>query len=68
MGRVSGKDLTGSETTNFVLALEQGGYFENISVTISNYGGYAELENMDRASKKGKELGFIVSGGIKLKD
>jgi len=68
MGRVSGKDLTGSETTNFVLALEQGGYFENISVTISDYGGYAELENMDRASKKGKELGFIVSGGIKLKD
>lgn len=61
-GKVLGIEATESEVTNFVLALERSGYFENISVTIR--GG-----PWRQAPEVGVEkLSFAIDGVIKLKD
>jgi len=61
MGRLSGKEATAAQTTRFVLALEESGYFENISVALKEVG--LPIEAGERTV-----LSFVVNGGVKLKD
>jgi len=61
MGRLSGKEATAAQTTRFVLALEESGYFENISVALKEVG--LPIEAGERTV-----LSFVVNGVVKLKD
>ncbi|MFH1622235.1 MAG: pilus assembly protein PilM [Candidatus Omnitrophota bacterium] len=69
-GRMVSKDMTGSDVTHFVSALEQSGYFENVSVVIKGRSpvpgeGFDSLEPTDRRSAQGiitEEVSFIIDG------
>ena len=63
-GRVLGQEALNQETTNFVLALEQSGYFDNISVSMNE-----EMQARGQVKEEiAEHLGFAVNGIVRLED
>ncbi len=63
-GRLLEKGAASSQLTQLVLALEEGGYFENISVALRGEESPAE----ERASVEEKEKqNFVINGAVKLR-
>lgn len=63
-GRVTGEDATGQEATNFVLALEQSGYFENISLTVDRGRG-GRLDRREASEQEIERSNFVIDGVLR---
>jgi len=71
VGRAAGKDERGLEIPKFVRALEQSGYFENISVNIKgadvSTGGIFDA-NQQAPEGVSREWDFVINGVVRIKE
>lgn len=78
VGRLLGRETTAASTTKFVLALEESGFFNNISVTIKEgalpldrglpRGPKDRLAKAKSSEEETRVLSFAISGTVKWKN